>query len=190
MYFLMRTKQIFSFAIGAALVLAFGACQNKKAAPQAAADDVDVETPDSTVYGTCGDGTSMHSLQLITDVGDTIDYMIYDDGDMSSDVQGGLMAGDHVAVVGSVVDGEHVARKVINVTTLLGKWTSIDKNFEMEEGGVVKSNVKAETSPWTSWKILNGQLLLNKDTFDVVNLGADSLSLENNKGIFCFKRQL
>lgn len=176
--------------MGAAFAVALGACQHKKPATLPIGEDTEVETPDSTVYGVCGEGTSMHSLQVITDVGDTIVYMIYDDGDVSSDVQGGLMAGDHVAVMGSVVDGEHVAQKVINITTLLGKWTSIDKNFEMEEGGVVKSNVKAETSPWTAWKILNGQLLLNKDTFDVVNLGADSLSLENNKGIFCFKRQL
>ena len=148
------------------------------------------EAPDSTVYGVCGDGTSMHSLQLITDVGDMLEYAVYDDGDQPSDVQGGLMAGDHVAVTGTVVDGERVAQKVINVTTLLGKWTSIDKNFEIEEGGVVKSNVKAETSPWTSWKILNGKLILNKDTFEVENLGADSLYLENNKGIFSFKRQI
>ena len=190
MYFLMKLKKILSVAACAAFVVALGACQNKKQAPDVSGEAEDVETPDSTVYGTCGDGTSMHSLQLITDVGDTIEYMVYDDSEMPSDVQGGLMAGDHVAVVGTVVDGEHVARKVINVTTLLGKWTSIDKNFEIEEGGTVKSSVKAETSPWTSWKILNGQLLLNRDTFDVVNLGADSLSLENNKGIFCFKRQL
>ena len=33
---------------------------------------------DSTVYGVCGDGTSMHSLELITDAGDTLVYMIND----------------------------------------------------------------------------------------------------------------
>ena len=50
------------------------------------------------------------------------------------------------------------------------------------------SNVKAETNPWTAWKILNGKLLLNKDTFQIVGLGADSLYLENNKGVFAYKR--
>ena len=39
------------------------------------------------------------------------------------------------------------------------------------------------------WKILNGQLLLNRDTFDITSLGADSLYIENQKGIYTFKRQ-
>lgn len=88
----------------------------------------------------------MHTLQLITDVGDTLEFALLDGYDMPSDVQGGLMAGDRMAVVGTMMDGERVATKVINVTTLLGKWVSIDKNFEIEEGGTVKSNVKAETN--------------------------------------------
>lgn len=145
--------------------------------------------PDTTVYGVCGEGTAMHTLQLITDVGDTLEFALLDEYDMQADVQGGLMAGDRMAVVGTFVNGERVASKVINVTTLLGKWVSIDKNFEIEEGGTVKSNVKAETKSWTSWKIFNGHLLLNKDTFDINSLGADSLYLENNDGIFVYKRQ-
>ena len=84
--------------------------------------------------------------------------------------------------------GEKCARKVINLTTLQGKWTSIDKNFEILEGGEVKSDVEAEKNPWTTWKILNGKLLLNRDTFDIDNLGSDSLYLENKVGIFVYKR--
>ena len=99
------------------------------------------------------------------------------------------MAVDKVAVTGQKVDGELIADKVINVTSLLGHWTSIDKNFEIEEGGTVRSSVKAESNPWTSWKILNGRLLLNRDTFNINSLGADSLYIENDKGIYTFKRQ-
>ena len=98
------------------------------------------------------------------------------------------MAGDRLAVIGHEVNGERYAQRVINLTTLLGKWTSLDKNFEILEGGQIKNNVKAETNPWTSWKICNGKLLLNKDTFVIDNLGADSLYLENKDGIFAFKR--
>lgn len=145
--------------------------------------------PDTTIYGVCGEGTAMHTLQLITDVGDTLEFALLDKYDMQANVQGGLMSGDRVAVVGADINGERVASKVINVTTLLGKWVSLDKNFEIEEGGTVKSNVKAETKSWTSWKIFNGHLLLNKDTFDIISLGADSLYLENNNGIFVYKRQ-
>ena len=130
----------------------------------------------------------MHSLELCSDEGDTLSVFI-DDVDPSI-VQGGLMAGDRIALLAyKAQDGEMVARKVINLTSLLGKWISLDKNFDLLEGGVVKNNVKAETNPWTSWKILNGKLLLNKDTFDIDNLGPDSLLLENHQGIFVFKRQ-
>lgn len=181
------------------LLLALSGCTSKKEKPQAEAE-VQEEVADSTIYGVCGDGTSMHSLQLVTDGGDTLIYTILDaeadfdggettEGGIVSDVEGGLMVGDKVAVTGQKVDGELIADRVINITSLLGHWTSIDKNFELEEGGTVRSSVKAETNPWTSWKILNGQLLLNRDTFDITSLGADSLYIENSKGIYTFKRQ-
>lgn len=179
------------------LLMALVGCNAKKEKPQPLAGAHE-EIVDTTVYGVCGDGTSMHSLQLVTDAGDTLTYTILDaeadlDGEVSggivSNVEGGLMSGDKVAVTGMKIDGELIANRVINVTSLLGHWTSLDKNFEIEEGGTVRSNVKAETNPWTSWKILNGQLLLNRDTFDITSLGADSLYIENQKGIYIFKRQ-
>ena len=143
---------------------------------------------DSTIYGVCGEETAMHTLQLITDQGDTLSFLI--NADNEERVQGGLLAGDRMAVVaGKTVDGERTAKEVINLTTLIGKWTSLDKNFEIQEGGDVKSHIEAEANPWTMWKICNGKLLLNKDTFTINKLGADSLYLENEKGIFSFKRQ-
>ncbi len=144
---------------------------------------------DSTIYGICGEATMMHTLQLITDGGDTLTFVLPDSGDGGGTVVGGLLAGDRLAVVeGQPVDGEKCARKVINLTTLQGKWTSIDKNFEILEGGEVQSDVEAEKNPWTTWKILNGKLLLNRDTFDIDELGSDSLYLENKVGIFVYKR--
>lgn len=189
----MKNRGIF---IASAMLVLLAGCAQKKEKPQAVADNRE-EVADSTVYGVCGDGTSMHSLELVTDAGDTLTYTILDSEfdesgtqeGMVSHVEGGLMCGDKVAVTGQKVDGELIADRVINVTSLLGHWTSIDRNFEIEEGGTVRSNVKAETNPWTSWKILNGQLLLNRDTFDITSLGADSLYIENQKGIFIFKRQ-
>lgn len=176
------------------LVLLLAACDAKKEKTQVDDADEEVEQNDTTVYGVCGEGTSMHSLEIITDGGDTLVYTLLSQDaetevETSSDVQGGLMAGDKMAVTGHKTADELVADRVINVTSLLGHWTSIDKNFEIEEGGTVRSNVKAETNPWTSWKILNGALLLNRDTFYVESLSADSLYLENAKGIFTFKRQ-
>ena len=152
---------------------------------------IDNAIVDTTVYGTCGEGTAMHSLELITDAGDTIQYIIGENEHGEQDVQGGLLVGDRMAVIEGVgLDGEKEAKKVINLTTLLGKWVSIDKNFDILEGGVVRSNIRAESKPWTSWKILNGHLLLNKDTFDINKLGNDSLYLENKQGIFAYKRPM
>lgn len=186
------------FVFASLMLLVLAGCNSKKEKPNLQANDVE-EVADSTVYGVCGEGTSMHSLELITDTGDTLTYTILDaeadmdgmvtGGGLVSHVEGGLMAGDKVAVTGQKVDGELIADKVINVTSLLGHWTSIDKNFEIEEGGTVRSSVKAESTPWTSWKILNGRLLLNRDTFNINSLGADSLYIENDKGIYTFKRQ-
>lgn len=175
------------------LVLMLAACDAKKKQQIEDTDEV-VEVNDTTVYGVCGEGTSMHSLELITDAGDTLVYTLLSQDaetevETPSDVQGGLMAGDKMAVTGHKTADELVADRVINVTSLLGHWTSIDKNFTIEEGGTVRSAVKAETNPWTSWKILNGSLLLNRDTFAIDGLSADSLYLENANGIFTFKRQ-
>lgn len=171
-----------------------GSCsRNKNAKGVKASDSSEASkntVQDSTVYGICGDGTAMHTLQLITDSGDTLTYLMMDNDSNENPVVGGLLAGDRLAVVGSKnTDKDLVANKVINLTTLLGKWMSVDKNFEIQEGGIVKSNIKAETNPWTSWKIYNCQLLLNKDTFSIDELGADSLYLENKQGIFAYKRQ-
>lgn len=188
----------FKVFFAAAIAIIMVGCNMKKEKPQVVVDD-EVEVADSTVYGVCGSGTSMHSLELVTDAGDTLTYIILDsEADMDggetkgvvSNVEGGFMAGDKMAVTGmETVEGELVATRVINVTSLLGHWTSIDRNFVIEEGGTVHSEVKAETNPWTSWKILNGQLLLNRDTFDITSLSADSLYLENPKGIYIYKRQ-
>lgn len=175
------------------LVLMLAACDAKKKQQIEDTDEV-AEVNDTTVYGVCGEGTSMHSLEIITDAGDTLVYTLLSQDaetevETPSDVQGGLMAGDKMAVTGHKTADELVADRVINVTSLLGHWTSIDKNFTIEEGGTVRSAVKAETNPWTSWKILNGSLLLNRDTFAIEGLSADSLYLENQNGIFTFKRQ-
>lgn len=162
------------------------------------ANDNDATTTDtaadSTLYGICGEGTAMHTLQLITLTGDTLNLsLLPDDADDpdadAATVNGGLMCGDHLAVLATTTADGPVATKVINLTSLMGRWTSISRNFVIEEGGVVTSDVKAETHPYTSWKIFNGQLLLGRDTFNIVTLGPDSLAIENHNGIYLYKRQ-
>lgn len=168
--------------------IAMTGCKNtakQKVTPVEQSDSV----ADSTLYGICGEGTTMHELELITDGGDTLLLGIQENEEGTQDVQGGLLAGDRLAVLATTLEGEKVATRVINLTTLQGHWTSLDKNFEVMEDGSVKSNVAAEKHPWTSWKIVNGMLLLNADTFQIDELGSDSLYLENREGIFVYKRQ-
>jgi hypothetical protein len=167
----------------------FTACKDKTPQERLVADTMMIDTTevvDTTLYGRCGDGTAMHTLELITDQGDTLWFGINNDSVLN--VRGGLGAGDRLAVIaGEEYEGERQAQLVGNLTTLLGKWTALDKNFELQEGGVVVSNV-TEPKPLTEWKICNGRLVLSADTFDIYELGADSLYLENADGIYTYKR--
>lgn len=170
------------------------ACNGNKQKGSDTDVNADTAAADSTLYGICGEGTAMHTLQLITLTGDTLNLsLLPDDADDpdadAATVNGGLMCGDHLAVLATTTADGPVATKVINLTSLMGRWTSISRNFVIEEGGVVTSDVKAETHPYTSWKIYNGQLLLGRDTFNIVTLGPDSLAIENHNGIYLYKRQ-
>lgn len=172
------------------LLVLIVACQPSPRGQQAEPlvdETIEEEVLDTTYYGVCGDGTSMHSLELITNDGDTLIYS-YNTGE-DQVTRGGLMVGDRVAVLRGIDEyGDSCASLIVNLTSLLGHWTSLDKNFEIQEGGVVQSNVATESKSWTSWKIMNGQLLFDRDTFDIVALNADSLFLENDNGIFVYKR--
>jgi hypothetical protein len=150
-------------------------------------DTLNAGVADSTIYGKCGEGSMMHTLELVTDEGKTLTFTI--DEENGSDVQGGMMSGDRMAVTYYKTADENIAHKVINLTTLLGRWTSLDKNFTINEDGSIDSNVPAESKPFTAWTICNAKLILNTDTFEILTLGADSLELESTKGIFVYKRQ-
>lgn len=182
------TKYLVALIVATCLMIV--GCENKKTEkvePQG--DSLTTEENDTTLYGICGEGTSMHSLELITIEGDTLNFLI-DDADDSDEsaVKGGLLSGDKLAVIKMYGADEPTAQQVVNLTTLEGKWTSLDRNFEIVEGGEVLSTLQSESNPYTSWKILNGRLLLGRDTFDILTLGADSLELENSRGIFVYKR--
>lgn len=184
-------KKLLFIMAGMLLVSLTGCQEGKVSKKNIQLDSLGADTimeDDSTLYGFCGAGTSMNSLELISDEGDTLQLSLADDS--IPNVKGGLQVGDRMAVLVKDMDEENkfgVASLVVNLTTLLGKWSALDKSFELQEGGVVVSNV-TEPRPIVEWKILNGQLLLSSDTFDIYELGADSLYLENRAGIFAYKR--
>lgn len=184
-----RTKYIVA-ALVAACMITVGCKENKTQSTEEVKDTAEVVVSDSTIYGICGEGTSMHSLELITNEGDTLTFLVNIDDEEDGDaVKGGLLSGDKLAVIKKAASDEPTALKVLNLTTLEGKWTSLDRNFEIVDGGEVVSTVQSESNPYTHWRILNGQLLMGRDTFDILTLGADTLELENSKGIFVYTRK-
>ena len=166
------------------LAVAISCKDNKPKSVMSQSGEVEdsVSTNDSTIYGTMVDG-GMNSIILLTDNGDTLEYLVNPD-DTLEVVKGGKINGDRFAIIGYKEYGDNFMRSAINLTSLLGNWSSLDRNFEIKEGGTVTSSLQSEKNPWTAWKIWNGKLILSKDTFDVENLGADTLSLENKAGIF------
>lgn len=175
------------------IMVVMAVCSCKDKTKQTNAEGVEIteqqDDADSTLYGKCGDGTSMNVLELITDKGDTLSLML-EGIDASADVQGGLLSGDRLAVLAyKGDDNEMYAQKVINITTLMGKWSSIDRSFDIQEGGVVAGD-NMEPKPYVDWKIFNGKLVLTADTFSVYSLGPDSLLLENANGIYAYKRMV
>lgn len=184
-------RRIFYFIALMAVVLVAASCGDKK--KSAESNSVEMakteSVADTTIYGRCGDGTSMNSLQLITDKGDTVEFTMQG-ADTCTNVLGGLLAGDRLAVIGcKTADGEMFAQTVINITSLMGKWSSIDRSFSIEDGGVVEGD-EQEQNTYVDWRILNGKLILSSDTFSIYSLGPDSLLLENNNGIYAYKRVL
>ncbi len=184
-------KKLFSLVIVAvALTIAVSCKGNKKKANAVEQAQPEISSEeDTTIYGRCGEGTTMNMLQLLTDKGDTLMFTMQNE-DTTANVQGGLLAGDRLAVLAyKVNDGESYAHTVINITTLLGKWSDINRTFVIQEGGTVECS-NQEPKPYVDWKILNGKLILTSDTFSIYQLGPDSLLLENNNGIYAYKRVL
>lgn len=191
-------NSLLSFCILTCCCFLIAGCQEKKVEKvQETADSLELADPDTTLYGVCGTATTMHSIELKTDDGKTFTLLVDVASNYTGDeeeqaiscVKGGLFSGDRLAIVATTIDGELTAQKVININTLKGKWTSLDRNFEILDDGDVIATVQSEKNPYTSWRIHNGRLLLGRDTFDVVTLGADSLELESRDGIYLYKRQ-
>lgn len=143
------------------------------------------EQTDSTMYGTYVDG-GMSAFDMKCDDDSVRNFVIEQD---SGVVFGGFAQGDQLAVDYKKNGlGENIVTKVINLTTLQATWTSLDRNFEIQKGGSVQSHQQGEKQPWTAWRIFNGKLVLNKDTFDIDRLDGDSLLLENQDGIYAYAR--
>ncbi len=187
-------KKLAFFGMMAAVTLTMSSCFGGNQQPQQTAeeepDSVEDYMPfDQTIYGLCGNGTAMNTLQLLTDSGDTLNLDLTN-AQESGQVFGGLQAGDRMAVLPNKAKTEAVI--VINQNTLLGDWVmpnpidgSSEVGIRIKEGGVAES-IDQSSIIYKTWKIYNGKLeILSQregggdmeevNLYEILLLGADSL---------------
>jgi hypothetical protein len=196
-------KKIGIMLLVTAAVLTMGSCGNKtEKVPFDNGDSLGMNV-DSTLYGICGEATSMNMLQMITDTGDTLmlDISNAKDNDL---VFGGLQVGDRMAVLPN--DTKTVAKTVINQTTLLGNWVmpnpidgSDEVGISIKEGGVAES-IDQGSIIYRTWRLSQGRLeiVLVRDgandveelnVYDIVKLTSDSLVYKDAEETFEYERQ-
>jgi hypothetical protein len=144
---------------------------------------------DQTLYGICGEGTAMNTLQLLRDNGDTLNLSLTNAIE-AGQVFGGMQVGDRMAVMANPAKTE--ATIVINQNALLGDWVmpnpidgSSEVGIRIKEGGIAES-IDQSSIIYKTWKIYNGRLeiLSQRDgggdeeelnLYELVKLGNDSL---------------
>ncbi len=181
------------FGMMATVVITMSSCGgsgNQQAQAAAETDSTEIQIPhDQTLYGICGNGTAMNTLQLLRDNGDTLNLSITRALE-AGQVFGGLQVGDRMAVMAN--DDKTEALIVINQNSLLGDWVmpnpidgSSEVGIRIKEGGIAES-IDQSSIIYKTWKIYNGKLeiLSQRDgggdeeelnLYEIVKLGADSL---------------
>lgn len=176
-------------AITLLMTSCFGGGSKPQQVVEESTDSVVYIPRDQTIYGLCGNGTAMNTLQLLTDNGDTLNLSLTT-AQETNQVFGGLQAGDRLAVLPNKDKTE--ALIVINQNTLLGDWVmpnpidgSSEVGIRIKEGGVAES-IDQSSIIYKTWKIFNGKLEIlsqregggdmeETNLYDIVMLGADSL---------------
>ena len=198
----MRKSSVIVMVVMAIWMMA--SCGGKtKQVPFDDGDSADIANADPTIYGVCGEGTAMNTLQLLTDAGDTLSIDLSEAQDKEQ-VLGGLQVGDRMAVMTNKDKTEAVL--VINQATLLGNWVmpnpidgSDEVGFRIKEGGVAES-IEQSDLVYKTWRLIRGQLELvmmresgsgEDETmlYDIVKLGPDSLTLKSTDETLEYSRQ-
>ena len=196
-------KKIGIILLVAAALLTMGSCGNKtQKVPFDNGDSANMSI-DSTLYGICGEATSMNMLQMLTDTGDTL-MLDISNANEKERVFGGLQVGDRMAVVPN--EDMTSAQIVINQTTLLGNWVmpnpidgSDEVGISIKEGGVAES-IDQGTIIYRTWRLVKGHLeiVLVRDgandveelnIYDILKLTADSLVYKDSEETFEYSRQ-
>lgn len=187
-----------------ALVIMLGSCGNKsQKVPFDNGDSAFSAKADPTLFGVCGVETTMNTLQLITDTGDTLEIDLTNARD-NNQVFGGLQVGDRMAVI---ANNEHTeALQVVNQAALLGNWVmpnpidgSDEVGIRIKEGGVAES-IEQSAIIYKTWKLTRGKLEIvmvreggteEEETYlyNIVKLTPDSLVYKDADDTFEYSRQ-
>jgi len=181
-----------------------GGCGNStKQVPFDNGDSSEIVNADPTIYGICVEGTAMNTLQLVTDMGDTMSIDIsaaQEDGK----VFGGIQVGDRMAVLPGTK--KRTASMVIDQASLLGNWVmpnpldgSDEVGIRIKEGGIAES-IEQSNITYKTWRLSRGKLEIvlvreggseEEETYiyDLVKLGPDSLIYKDAEETFEYSRQ-
>lgn len=158
---------------------------------------------DPTIYGICGDGSAMNTLQIVTDLGDTI-LLDIAYANENKQVFGGIQAGDRMAVVPNSKNTE--ALIVINQAALLGNWVmpnpldgSDEVGFRIKEGGILEG-IEQSSLAYKTWRLVRGKLEIisvregageeeEVSLYDLVKLAPDSLIIKDSEDTYEYGRQ-
>lgn len=153
---------------------------------------------DSTVYGFCGEGSAMNTLQLITDTGDTLTVSLEKCRNKNR-VLGGYAVGDEMAVMVNADSTE--ATLVINKSVLHGDWVmpnpidgSSETGIRILRGGLAES-IDQSSIVYKSWRLFNGHLQIQAtredgidmeefQVFTIVKLTADTLVISDDEDTY------
>ena len=161
------------------LLLALTSCiETKKGDGEAEKDSLAIADRQTIEVGIVGDGTSMHSLEFVSQSGDTL-YIVYE-----NNAVGGLACGDLISVEYSEGDEELNAQYIVNLMALCNSWVASDKYgnsyLTLDKNG--GASYVGSDFPYKKWTICDGCLYLTKDEttdkFDIVLLTEDSLLLK------------
>lgn len=200
----MDMKKLGVISIVVSAVLTMGSCGNKtQQVPFDNGDSAEVVNADPTIYGVCGEATAMNTLQVITDLGDTL-MLDISEAQENGQVFGGMQVGDRMAILPN--NNRTKAEIVINQVTLLGNWVmpnpldgSDEVGIRIKEGGIAES-IEQSNITYKTWRLSRGKLELvlvreggtEEDEvyiYDLVKLGADSLVFKDGDGLYEYSRQ-
>jgi len=198
----MRNFSLITIIIMAIMTMV--SCGNKtQQVPFDNGDSADIANKDSTIYGVCGEATTMHVLQMLTDTGDTLMLDIADAIE-NGQVMGGLQVGDRLAVIPQ--KDKEKARFVLNQSALLGNWVmpnpidgSDEVGIRIKEGGIAES-IDQSTITYKTWRLVKGKLEIvmvheggsgEDETYlyDLVRLEPDTLVYKSVDETYEYSRQ-